>query len=263
MTVAVYNLDGSKRGSIAVARLASVNVREDLIRRAVVSESSKTRQRYGADTLAGKRSSAHYHGRRSVHFSMMNREMARMQRIHNQGALEFVARFVPQAKKGRTAHPPKVEKNFSKDMNQKEHMIALLSAIAAGTRNGLVEARGHKIGKMELPLVIADELESLKKAKDVSAFLKKMGLEDELVRVRQKKVRAGKGTARGRRYVRKKGPLIIVKEDRGIIKAARNIAGVDVATLNALNVSMVAPGGRPGRLLIFTESALKDVDKYG
>jgi len=194
---------------------------------------------------------------------MMNREIARMQRIHGQGHLDFVARFVPQAKKGRRAHPPKTEKDFSKGMNQKERALALLSAMAAGTDKGTVQSRGHKIGAAELPIVVSDELESLTKSKDVAALLRKIGLGDELSRLEKKKVRAGKGTARGRKYTRKRGPLIIVKEDRGIIRAARNIAGVDVATLNELTISMVAPGGRPGRLLIFTESALKDVDKHG
>jgi large subunit ribosomal protein L4e len=262
MSVAIYNLQGSKGGVISLARIRSMPVREDLIRMAVTSERSKIRQRYGADPFAGKRTSAHYHGRRGDYFSMMNKELARMKRIHGQGSLNFTARFVPQAKKGRKAHPPKSEKNFARRMNQKERFLAIMSAVAAGMKKELVEARGHKINGLEMPLVFSDDLETVKKSKDVVALFKKVGLEKELERAKTRKVRAGKGTTRGRKYVRKRGPLLIVKEDRGIVRAARNIPGVDVTPLGDLTASMAAPGGEPGRLLIFTESALKEVEGH-
>ncbi len=261
MPVTVYNLDGGRKGVIPAAKARSIPLREDLIKRAVESESSKSRQKYGADPLAGKRTSAHYHGRRGEYMSMMGKEMARMKRIHGQGFLNFTARFVPQARKGRKAHPPKTEKDFTKQMNQKERMLAMLSALAAGMNKDAVKARGHAANGLELPVVFADGIEGLTKSKDVYSLLRKVGLEGEMERVKTKKVRAGKGTARGRRYVKKKGPLIIVKEDGGILRAARNIPGVNVSLLENLTVGMVAPGGRPGRLLIFSESALKEVEK--
>lgn len=261
MSVAVYNLKGSKKGSVSLARIASIPVREDIIKRAVASERSKVRQSYGADPLAGKRTSAHYHGRRGIRLTMMNRELARMKRIHGHGFLNFTARFVPQARKGRKAHPPKATKDYTKNINQKERFFAVLSAMAAGTDKKLVKSRGHAVNGTELPLVFSDDFETLKKSKDVVALLKRAGLEKELDRLKKKKVRAGKGKARGRKYVRKRGPLVIVKEDRGIVRAVRNIPGVDASPLGDLTVSMVAPGGRPGRLLVFTESALKEVEK--
>jgi len=40
-----------------------------------------------------------------------------------------------------------------------------------------------------------------------------------------KRIRAGKGKARNRRYRKKKGPLIIYNQNNGIVKAFRNIPG--------------------------------------
>ena len=92
---------------------------------------------------------------------------------------------------------------------------------------------------------------------------KKLGLKKELERVKERKVRAGRGTARGRKYRVKKGPLLVVGKDGGITKAVRNLAGVDIVEADNLNVSMLAPGTQPGRLCLWTESAVKKMETLG
>lgn len=261
MKVPVYDLKGTVKGSLKVDRAFSKPVRSDLIKKAVLAEKSKTIQAYGADPLAGKRTSAHYHGRRGIRMSMMNREMARMKRIHGSGFLHMRARFVPQSIKGIKAHPPKAGKNWVIKINKKERIRALLSAVSASSNKDMVEKRGHLIeGVKHVPLVIEDRFQDMKKIKEVRETLKKLGLEKELERVKTKKVRAGKGKNRGRKYKLKKGPLFIVGKDDGIVKAGRNIAGVDVVEVSNLNVSMLAPGACPGRLCLWTESALKKIE---
>jgi large subunit ribosomal protein L4e len=263
MKVPVHRLGGGVKGQASVARVFSERVRPDLIKRAVLAEHANSRQPYGADTLAGKRTSAHYHGRRGIRHSMMNREIARMKRIHNQGFLNLTARFVSQAVKGRKAHPPKAEKNWAQKINKKERKKALLSAIAASSDKDLVAARGHKLGGVKhVPLVVEDKLQELGKLKDVKKALVSLGLEGELERSKEKKVRAGKGKMRSRRYAKKKGPLFIIKEDKGIVRAGRNLPGVDIVEAKNLTVDLLAPGITPGRLCVWTESALKEMDKY-
>lgn len=258
MQAVVYGLNGKEKGRIDLPSVFSEKVREDIIRRAVLAEMSTTRQRYGSDPLAGQRSSAHYHGRRGRRDSQMNREMSRMKRIHGMGFLNMTARVVPQAVKGRKAHPPKAEKNWTLKINKKERRKAIESAIAATGDREMVSKRGHKIdGIKHLPLVVEDDMQKLKKTKDVLDVLVKLGLEEEIKRCTEKKVRAGKGKMRGRRYKIKKGPLIIVERDEGISKAGSNIPGVDVAEMGGLDVGMLAPGTHPGRLTIFTKSAIK------
>jgi large subunit ribosomal protein L4e len=262
MKVPVYSLKGEIKKNVDFARVFSEPVRVDLINRAVVSERSGNRQAYGADPLAGKRTSAHYHGRRKIRHSMMNREMARMKRIHGTGFMHMTARFVPQATKGRKAHPPKAGKVWKKGMNKKEHMKAMLSAVSATGQKDYVYSRGNLVeGIKHIPLVIEDSAEQVKKFKDIGESLKALGLEKELERARGKKVRQGKGTRRGRRYKRKKSFLIVVSDLKGIEKAAGNMPGVDVVRVSELRVEHLAPGGVPGRLTIWTESALERLEK--
>jgi large subunit ribosomal protein L4e len=261
MKVPVYGLNGEVKKSVDFDRVFSEPVRTDIINRAVLSEQSMNRQPYGTDPLAGKRTSAHYHGRRKVRHSMMNKEMARMARIHGTGFLHMTARFVPQATKGRKAHPPKVEKVWKRGMNKKEHMKALVSAISATASKDYVSSRGHVSDAKHLPLVIENSMEEVKKIKDMNVILNTLGLGKEIERAKEKKIRSGRGTARGRKHRKKKGILIVVSEFKGIEKAAGNIPGIDVVRINDLKVEHLAPGGIPGRLTLWTEGALERFER--
>merc|ERR1719293_579089 len=93
-------------------------------------------------------------------------------------------------------------------------------------------------------------------------MLKKVGCEEELQRVLDsKKVRAGKGKMRNRRYVMRRGPLVVYNEDNGIVRAMRNIPGVEIASVDRLNLLKLAPGGNFGRFVIWTEGAFKKLDE--
>jgi len=262
--VSIYSLDGTKKKTVELGKVFTYSLREDLIRKVVVAMQANRRQRYGANKLAGMRTSAHYHGSSRDYplARMAQREMARMARIHGGGPLHFTARVVPQARKGRKAHPPKSEKDFSKDINKKEKKLALYSAISATANKDLVLERGHKVEKVkEIPLVLEDKFEEIAKTKEVVEILKKFGLEDELKRAKRKKIRAGKGKMRGRKYKKKKSALIIVSKKCNLQKAARNLPGVEITLVKDLNVEKLAPGCKPGRLTIWSESAFKEINK--
>ena len=259
----IYSVDGIKKKNIKLGKAFSYKIRDDLIRKAVKISQANRRQKYGANELAGMRTSAHYHGSSGMYpgARMAGREMARLPRIHGQGPLMFVARKVPQAIKGRKAHPPKAEKNFAKSMNKKERRLALLSAISASKNKELLLNRGHKIEKVkEMPLILEDDFENLNRTKEVVKVLNSLGLEDELKRTKKKKIRAGIGKLRGRKYKKKKGALIVVSKPCALQKAAKNIPGVEVELARNLDVEKLAPGASPGRLTIWTESSLKEVN---
>ncbi len=265
--VSVLGIDGKEVERIELPKVFKQPVREDLILRAFLAIQSHKRQPYGPNELSGLRTSAHYHGRRRSRYTMMNREIARHQRLHG-NTVPFMfwrARIAPQTRGGRPAHPPVPEKDWYQKINKKERIKAIISAIAATSLKEFVKARGHKIdGVKELPIVVDDRIEEVKKSKEILEFLKKIGLEEELERIKKKKIRAGKGKMRGRRYKRKTGILFVISEDRGISKAVRNIPGCEVVNVKDLSVHQLAPGGKPGRLTIFTKSAiLKLGEKYG
>lgn len=58
--------------------------------------------------------------------------------------------------------------------------------------------------------------------------------------------------------------MVIYKEDEGIVKAFRNIPGVETASVNTLNLLQLAPGGHVGRFVIWTQEAFEALDSiYG
>jgi len=258
MKVSVIDLKGNPVEKIELPRVFEQQLRPDLIKRVFLALQSIKRQSYGSDVLAGLRTSAHYHGRRRIRYTMMMRDMSRLPRLH--GGTPFLSwrvRRVPRSVKGRRAHPPKVEKNWHQKINKKEMELAFKSAIAATGNKEVVNKRGHKIEKIkELPLVIKD-IESIKKTKDVKNLLISIGLEDELNRSKEKKIRAGKGKMRGRKYKRKIGPLIVVAKDEGIVNACKNLPGVDVRNFGDVSIEDLTPGSSLGRLTIWSKSSIQ------
>merc|ERR1719161_807445 len=163
-------------------------------------------------------------------------------------------------------NPTKTWRRWHRRVNVTQKRHAVVSALAASSLPPLVMARGHRIGEVsELPLVVSSGAESLQKTKQAVELLKKLGCEEELQRViDSKKVRKGKGKMRNRRYVMRRGPLVIYDEDNGIVKAMRNIPGVETAHVERLNLLSLAPGGQFGRFVIWTEGAFKKLSEiYG
>jgi len=160
----------------------------------------------------------------------------------------------------------KVWRRWHIKISKGQRRYATCSALSASALAPLVLARGHRIEAIaEVPLVIADaDIDAVSKTKDAIALLKALGVSNELDRVAESKtIRAGKGKARNRRYVQRRGPLLIHNKERGneaLTCAFRNIQGVDLCNVNRLNLLQLAPGGHVGRFIIWTESAFKELD---
>ena len=244
--VNVYDLDGNKKSLIDVPRLFNLKPRKDLIKIATEIASSKNKQVQGRNKRAGLRNTAEGWG--------TGHGMSRTPRIKGSGfPTARSGGRVPFAKGGRRAHPVKTEKVIEKKINKKVNMLSIISAISASGDLDWVKNRGHKINKVpEIPLVIDDKIQTVKKTKLMY-----------LIRVKQgKKTRAGKGKRRGRKYKGKKSILIVIKDDFGIIKAARNISGIDIVKFENLSIANLAPGGLPGRLILWAQSAFNELKKY-
>lgn len=60
------------------------------------------------------------------------------------------------------------------------------------------------------------------------------------------------------------GPLIVVVENKTLSNAASNLPGVDITTVRNLNPELLAPGTHPGRLTLWTNGAIEQLEKlYG
>ncbi len=88
-------------------------------------------------------------------------------------------------------------------------------------------------------------------------MLSQIGLDKELERSSQKHIRAGKGKMRGRRTKQPIGPLIVTAGECDLSRSGINIPGLDVVPVTSLNAELLAPGGLPGRLTIFTQAAVE------
>lgn len=66
---------------------------------------------------------------------------------------------------------------------------------------------------------------------------------------------------RNRRYKSRRGPLVVYSNANAkLVKAFRNVPGVEVCNVFRLNLRQVAPGGQLGRFIIWTQSAFKALD---
>ncbi len=261
MKTNLYGLNGEKTKEITLPKTFEETYRPDLIKRAFLSIKSSRYQAKGTDKRAGMKNSAEYRGRRGSYLATINRGISRLPRLKHyprKGRIGEV-RKVPQARGGRRAHPPKQEKKLREKINRKEKIKAFKSAIAATANKDLVKGRGHIINNLEVPLVVDNKFEGTKKTKEVTQFLDKVGLSKELQRSQRRRIKQGKGKSRGRKYRRRKTVLITLGEDHGLIKASRNIPGVDTVLAKNLNVEHLAPGGNPGRITIYTENALNQI----
>jgi large subunit ribosomal protein L4e len=95
------------------------------------------------------------------------------------------------------------------------------------------------------------------KTKEVAELLEELGVAADIERANSRTVRAGRGTTRGRKYKRPTSILFVSSDEPST--AARNLAGVDVATAREVNTEDLAPGAQAGRLTIWTESAISEV----
>lgn len=173
------------------------------------------------------------------------------------------AAFGNMCRGGRMFAPTKTWRKWHVKINQNQRRFAVVSALAASALPSLVLARGHRIEQIkEVPLVVSSEVESFAKTHEAVAFLKAIAAYEDVVKVsNSRKLRAGKGKMRGRRYRQRRGPLVVYNEDKGIVRAFRNLPGVEVASVKALNLLQLAPGGHIGRFIIWTESAFGLLDE--
>merc|ERR550514_1022771 len=255
----VVSIQGADDKTTELPAVFLAPIRPDIVQFVHTSMNKNKRQAYAVNKDAGMQTSAESWG--------TGRAVARIPRVPGGGTHRAgQAAFGNMCRGDRMFNPTKTWRKWHRKVNvtQKRHAVA--TALAASALPPLVMARGHRIGEVpELPLVVGDGAESISKTKQAIDLLKKLGCEEELTKVTQsKKVRAGKGKYRNRKYTLRRGPLVVYGEDSGLTKALRNIPGVESSSVDALNLLQLAPGGVFGRFVIFTESAFKKLNEiYG
>lgn len=256
MKATILGIDGKKSKEVELPAVFETPLREDIISK--VFNVLRDFQPYGSYILAGKDISASSKQKHTRHKwkTLYGYGISRVPRksLGRRGdRFSWIAAFIPGVRKGRQAHPPKPVKNKG-IINKKEQKLALNSAIAS-TASSKVLLDKYSLKLESLPIIFVSEILS-KKPKEVENVLKGLLKIDE---ISEKKVRAGKGKRRNRKYKVSKKILLVVSKDE--IKHAlklKNI-GIDVVYTQQLSILNLATGGKPGRIAVYTEKAIHEL----
>ncbi len=250
MNADVYTIEGNKKESVELPHAFSAEYREDLVRRALLSEQSRKLQPQGHSPLAGLQTTALYVGtyggyRRGRHMGIAIRPRQKL----GGGAMGDVRR-IPSAVKGKRAHPHMTIKIIKERINKREYIKAIESAIAGCAMSSSINER-HPIGK-QLPIIIEDSIENVTKTKDLLKILGSLGFSKDIELSHKPKLLTGRGSKK-RKF--RRSLLLVVGDSKKIKKAGRNIAGVDVINVKELNIETLAPGVLP-RPTVWSKSAI-------
>jgi large subunit ribosomal protein L4e len=230
-------------------------IRQDIVHRVHTNIAKNKRQPYGVNMKAGMQHSAISWG--------TGRAVSRIPRVQGGGTHRSgQGAFGNMCRGGRMFAPNKTWRKWTAKTNNNERRVAVCSALAASAVPALLMARGHRISQVnEVPLIISNEIESITKTREALSLLATHKATEDVDHVKDsKKIRTGTGKMRNRRYVQRKGPLVIYANNNGVEQAFRNIPGVEVACVDRLNLLKLAPGGHMGRFIIWSQAAFEKLD---
>ncbi len=245
----VYAIDGSVSSEVDLPQEFQSEIRVDLIRRAFRAITLSKRHPYGSSPRAGMRRVGQNLG--------PGHGMSRIPRVSGGSRGVILASMVG----GKSAHSPRSNKVLFVKINDRERKKARLSALASIATRDMVAERGYRVPEdLEFPIIVDDSVSEINKTKEAVELLDKLGLADELEHIKDSRnMRAGRGKMRGRKYRQPRGLLLVESRDQEL-NAFRSIPGVEISKAQALSIEKLAPGGVPGRLTIFTKSALESMN---
>jgi large subunit ribosomal protein L4e len=237
---------------VPLPQVFTAPIRDDIVHFVFYNLNKNRRQAYAVDPEAGMLYNAESWG--------TGRAVARIPRVGGSGTSRSgQGAFGNMCRGGRMFNPTTTWRRWHRKVNLTQRRHAVASAIAASGVPSLVMARGHKVNQLaEIPMVV-DGFSGVSKTQQMVERLNNLGLEEELLKVRNsRKVRTGQGKYRNRRYRMKKGPLVIYdNNDQTLVNPARGIQGVELCHVDRLNILQLAPGGHLGRLIVWTKSAFE------
>jgi len=252
----LFDTNGKEKGSIELPKLISGNIRKDIL--AKVFEAQKREQPYGAMDFAGRNYSAAGILRRKRHAwkvtygKGISRAPRKIMSRHGQ-SFQWVGASANYSRGGGVAHPHRAEENQFKKVNKKELMIARDSALS-GTFDTKCLEKKYSIN-VKYSAIVADSKILEMKTKKFIELLKNIFGEASDKLLRQKRVRAGSGKSRGRKYKSNAGLLFVISSEEKM-----NRCGIKVVSAKELTIADLAPNGEPGRFVMYTEKALKEIE---
>jgi len=253
------NPKGTTASQLPMPTVFSAPIRTDIVQLTHRDLAKNKRQAFAVKEWAGHQTSAISWG--------TGRAVARIPRVSGGGTSRSgQGAFGNMCRGGRMFAPTKTWRRWHRHVNVGQKRFATVSALAATAIPALLLARGHHVNNVpEVPLVVSDAAQGLKKTSDVVAMLQRVGAYDDVEKViESKSSRAGKGKLRGRKTRQRRGPLVIYDKDEGLVNGCCNLPGVETCQVDRLNLLQLAPGAHVGRFVVWTASAFAKLDKiYG
>jgi large subunit ribosomal protein L4e len=164
----VYNENNEpSKTKIQLPAVFKAPIRPDIVSYVHDQLSKNRRHPFAVSEQAGMQTSAESWG--------TGRAVARIPRVRGGGTHRSgQGAFGNMCRGGRMFAPTKTWRRWHRKVNVKQRRYAIVSAIAASGIPGLVLAKGHKIEETpEVPLVLSDKVEEVKKTKDAVKILRK------------------------------------------------------------------------------------------
>lgn len=257
--VSVFSLTGDKAGETTLPAVMTAPLRPDIVQFVHTNMNKNNRQAFSVNIHAGKMAVATSWG--------TGRAVARIPRVGGSGTSRSgQGAFGNMCRGGRMFAPTKTWRKWHRKINTTQKRYAVASALAASAVPALVMARGHVIDDVpEIPLIVENAVESTKKTSQAKDILVAIGAGGDVDKAaNSKQVRAGKGKMRNRRYTLRRGPLIVYASNDGLEQAFRNLPGVELCSVDRLNLLQLAPGGHMGRFCIWSQAAIEKLETmYG
>jgi len=258
-TMTVQMAGDGEPEQVALPSVFKAPIRPDVVQFVHTNMAKNHRQAYAVSPQAGHQTAAESWG--------TGRAVSRIPRVPGGGTHRAgQGAFGNMCRGGRMFAPTHTWRKWHRKVNVAQKRYAMCSALAASAVPALVMARGHSVeGVAEVPLVIGDSAEGCSQTKKAIEILKSAGAYSDVEKAKNThKIRTGKGKMRNRRYVSRKGPLVVYANDNGVSRSFRNLPGVECADVSRLNLLQLAPGGHLGRFIVWTRSACEKLDElYG
>jgi len=270
MKTKLFDKNGKEKGPIDLPKNFSTKIREDILSKVFEAQRGIYAQAYGAKEGAGAQYSASgiikkkRHDWKASYGKGISRVPRKVMSRHG-ASFNWIGATVSSTRGGRRPHAPRSEKNPFKKINKKELLIAFNSALA-----GTVDAKSlkKKYGdrsadpklpsagvKVESGFVFEDKILETKTKDFIIAMKNVFGNSFGSV-LKRKSIRAGIGKMRGRKYKSNAGLLFVIGDGEKM-----NRKGIEVVSVTDLTVKDLSPNGEPGRLVCYTEKAIKDIGK--
>lgn len=257
MKATLYDIKGTKKSDITLPSLFDTRVRDDVAFKTYEAIKFMLMQPYSHAPEAGKRHSAsgtisHQRHQWKGHYGKGIARVPRKTMWRRGTQFMWIGAEVTSARGGRRAHGPVLIKR-PKKINKTELILALHSGLASTFNESFIAKRYSSLSKPIKSVVVESKLDKAK-SKDIISLIKKLFADYSFV-LQSKDVRSGKGKLRGRKYKSNQGVLLVKASDEKI-----KSTGLDIISANELSIMDVYP---LGRLTIYTEKALKELESLG